>query len=56
MRDICPGIFSPGGRERIARKGSGVGGGKKAEAMVELVALADGILAILYWARKVQIQ
>lgn len=29
MRDICPGIFSTGGRERIARKRSGVGGGKK---------------------------
>lgn len=29
MRDICPGIFSTRGRERITRKGSGVGGEKE---------------------------
>lgn len=41
MRDICPGIFSTGRRERIAREGSGVGVGRRAEITEGLVSLAD---------------
>lgn len=41
MRDICPGIFFTGGRKRIAKKGSGVGVGRRVEVTEGLVSLAD---------------